>query len=92
MELGLLVRAGTWVVGTHLRSLRLSCLTRHLACCCSGAIEAGMALSMVMSVLMASSRKAGRKGLLFRPGRFGTRLHVDGVSFPGVKGPNSLMK
>jgi hypothetical protein len=47
---------------------------------------------MVMSVLMASSRKAGRKGLLFRPGRFGTRLHVDGVSFPGVKGPNSLMK
>lgn len=51
-----------------------------------------MALSMVMSLLMASSRKAGRKGLLFRPDKFGTRLRVDGVSFPGVKGPSSLMK
>lgn len=51
-----------------------------------------MALSMVMNMLMASSRKAGRKGLLFRTWQIGARLHADGVSFPGVKGkqPNEI--
>lgn len=47
---------------------------------------------MVMSMLVTSRGKAGRKGLLLRPGRFGARLHADGVSFPGVKGPSSPMK
>lgn len=82
LELCLLVRSGTWVVGTHLRSLWLCCLTRHRARCCSGALGAGMALSMVMSMLKAPRGKAGRKGLLLSPGRFGARHHT--MEFPSL--------
>lgn len=60
LELCVLVRPGTWVVGMHLRPHRLPGLTRHLASCCSGALGSGTALSMVMSCV-TSSLKAGRK-------------------------------
>lgn len=91
LDVCLLARPGTWVVGTHLRSLTLHCLTGHLACGCSGALGAGVALSMVMSMLCGIRRESRQEGPPLEPGRFGGRLHAHGVSFLGVRGPRSPM-